>query len=230
MFEELFTESAHQVMIMAAEATYQLRHSAIGTEHILIGLAREERGIAGVILREFGVTPELILNELRAIHGDVEAPMPRGEVTLPYSPRAKKNIMDASNTAKRLGARQIGTEHLLLAMLPQEILATLILRNLDVDLDALKKAVYQAIGIDKMPMGQSKPQARTQKASETAPSKTPTLDSFARNLTQMAKQGQMDPVVGREKEVQRMLQIISRRKKNNPVLVGDPGVDKTALA
>ena len=230
MFEELFTESAHQVMIMAAEATYQLRHSAIGTEHILIGLAREERGIAGVILREFGVTPELILNELRAIHGDVEAPMPRGEVTLPYSPRAKKNIMDASNTAKRLGARQIGTEHLLLAMLPQEILATLILRNLDVDLDALKKAVYQAIGIDKMPMGQSKPQARTQKASETAPSKTPTLDSFARNLTQMAKQGQMDPVVGREKEVQRMLQIISRRKKNNPVLVGDPGVGKTALA
>ena len=78
MFEELFTESAHQVMIMAAEATYQLRHSAIGTEHILIGLAREERGIAGVILREFGVTPELILNELRAIHGDVQAPMPRG--------------------------------------------------------------------------------------------------------------------------------------------------------
>ena len=94
----------------------------------------------------------------------------------------------------------------------------------------LKKAVYQAIGIDKMPIGQSKPQARTQKASETAPSKTPTLDSFARNLTQMAKQGQMDPVVGREKEVQRMLQIISRRKKNNPVLVGDPGVGKTALA
>lgn len=233
MFEELFTESARQVMIYAAEQAYYLRHQAVGTEHILLGLAREEEGIAGKALREMGANYQSLLMELEIIHGKVVNPRSEGEIVIPYSPRSKKIIMNASNDAKRLGAHKVGTEHLLLGMLKEEILATVLLKNLGVDLNELRKKVYELIGInssnERSQLGAKRGNGR-QRSPQGEPSKTPTLDSVARDLTQLARDGKLDPVVGREKEIRRMIQIISRRSKNNPVLVGEPGVGKTAIA
>lgn len=233
MFEELFTESARQVMIYAAEQAYYLRHQAVGTEHILLGLAREEQGIAGKALREMGADYQSLLMELEIIHGKVVNPRVEGDIVIPYSPRAKKIIMNASNDAKRLGAPKVGTEHLLLGMLKEEILATVLLKNLGVNLNELRKKVYELIGVngsnERTQMGNKRGNGR-QKGAQAEASQTPTLDSVARDLTQLARDGKLDPVVGREKEIRRIIQIISRRSKNNPVLVGEPGVGKTAIA
>ena len=233
MFEELFTESARQVMIYAAEQAYYLRHQAVGTEHILLGLAREEQGIAGKALREMGADYQSLLMELEVIHGKVVNPRLEGEIVIPYSPRSKKIIMNASNDAKRLGAPKVGTEHLLLGMLKEEILATVLLKNLGININELRKKVYELIGvngnIERPQMGNKRGNGR-QRGQQAETSQTPTLDSVARDLTQLARDGKLDPVVGREKEVRRIIQIISRRSKNNPVLVGEPGVGKTAIA
>lgn len=229
MFEELFTDSAKQAMIYAAEYAFQLSSPAIGNEHILLGLAREERGVAGEVLRNLEVTTANILAELEMVHGKFEAPLPKGPVTIPYSPRAKKTIMNASNISKRLGAPQVGTEHLLLAMSRQELLATMILRNLNIDMDVLRHQINQAIGLNKNALDALQQGRRLQKRRPESETRTPTLDSVARNLTELAKQNKIDPMVGRAKEVRRMTQIISRRQKNNPVLVGEPGVGKTAI-
>ena len=233
MFDELFTESARQVMIYAAEQAYFLRHQAVGTEHILLGLAREEQGIAGKALREMGGDYQSLLMELEIIHGKVVNPRVEGDIVIPYSPRAKKIIMNASNDAKRLGAPKVGTEHLLLGMLKEEILATVLLKNLGVNLNELRKKVYELIGVnggnERTQMGNKRGNGR-QRGAQAEASQTPTLDSVARDLTQLARDGKLDPVVGREKEIRRIIQIISRRSKNNPVLVGEPGVGKTAIA
>ena len=233
MFEELFTESARQVMIYAAEQAYYLRHQAVGTEHILLGLAREEQGIAGKALREMGADYQSLLMELEIIHGKVVNPRVEGEIVIPYSPRSKKIIMNASNDAKRLGAPKVGTEHLLLGMLKEEILATVLLKNLGINLNELRKKVYELIGInggsERAQMSNKRGNGR-QRGQQAETSQTPTLDSVARDLTQLARDGKLDPVVGREKEIRRIIQIISRRSKNNPVLVGEPGVGKTAIA
>lgn len=232
MFEELFTESARKVMIFAAEQAYYLRHQAVGTEHILLGLAREESGIAGKALREMGADYQTLLTELEIIHGKVNAPRMQGDIVIPYSPRAKKIIMNASNDAKRLGVPKVGTEHLLLGMLKEEILATVLLKNLGVDLNELRKVIYEMIGVNGS-TGRSQNNRRgrqKQQTNETTNSTTPTLDSLARDLTQLARDGKLDPVVGRANEIRRIVQIVSRRSKNNPVLVGEPGVGKTAIA
>ncbi|MGX7091821.1 ATP-dependent Clp protease ATP-binding subunit [Hutsoniella sourekii] len=234
MFEELFTESARQAMVFAAEQAYYMRHQAIGTEHILLGLAREEKGIAGKALRDSGASYDRLLAELEAIHGRVASPAAHGEIVIPYSPRAKKVIMNASNDAKRLGAPKVGTEHLLLGMLKEEIMATVILRNVGLDIAELRKLVYDMIGISQQQASRSgNSRIRTSKSNQKpgqSNSKTPTLDSVARDLTQLARDGKLDPVIGRDEEARRMVQILSRRTKNNPVLVGEPGVGKTAIA
>ncbi len=240
MFEELFTESARQAMIYAAEQAYYLRHQAVGTEHILLGLAREEQGIAGNVLREAGATYDVLLKELEMIHGRTAMPRTAGEIVIPYSPRSKKIIMNASNDAKRLGVSRVGTEHLLLGMLKEEVLATAMLHNIGVDLQDLRKAIYKVIGLEGH--GEHGQEGRRQRRraqggngsnqrneGATSESTTPTLDSLARDLTELARSGKLDPVVGRKNEVRRMIQIISRRTKNNPVLVGEPGVGKTAV-
>ena len=229
MFEELFTESARQVMIFAAEQAYYLHHQTVGTEHILLGLAREEKGIAGKALRKFGAEFDTLLQELEMLHGQVVNILRQGDIVIPYSPRAKKVIMNASNDAKRLGASKVGTEHLLLGLLKEEILATVLLKNIGLDLNELRKTIYDMIGVQKKAGPQAK--SRRHEAGNTRPhSRTVTLDSVARDLTELARQGNLDPVIGRENEIKRMIQIISRRTKNNPVLVGEPGVGKTALA
>ena len=240
MFEELFTESARQAMIYAAEQAYYLRHQAVGTEHILLGLAREEQGIAGNVLREAGATYDVLLKELEMIHGRTAMPRTAGEIVIPYSPRSKKIIMNASNDAKRLGVSRVGTEHLLLGMLKEEVLATAMLHNIGVDLQDLRKAIYKVIGLEGH--GEHGQEGRRQRRraqggngsnqrneGATSDSTTPTLDSLARDLTELARSGKLDLVVGRKNEVRRMIQIISRRTKNNPVLVGEPGVGKTAV-
>lgn len=231
MFDEIFTESARQVMIFAAEQAYTLRHQSVGTEHILLGIAKEETGIGGKALREFGADYESLLTELEFIHGRTSAPRYSGEVVIPYSPRAKKVIMNASNDSRRLGAPKVGTEHLLLGMLKEEILASVLLKNLGIDFTQLRKRIYELIGISQSTAEsmQSGRRSVPKRGDTTSNSKTPTLDAVSRDLTKLARESKLDPVVGRDKEVRRMTQIISRRSKNNPVLVGEPGVGKTAI-
>lgn len=233
MFEELFTDSARQAMIFAAEHAYYLRHQAVGTEHVLLGLAREEQGIAGKVLRDFGADYNALLTELEIIHGKVAQPRVEGEVVIPYSPRAKKVIMNASSDAKRLHASKVGTEHLLLGILKEEILATVLLKNLGINLGELRKAIFEEIGINQQRRTDTQGRRggrQREDNKQASQSKTPTLDSVSRDLTQLAKDGKLDPVIGRENELRRIIQIISRRTKNNPVLVGEPGVGKTAIA
>ncbi|MGX7109053.1 ATP-dependent Clp protease ATP-binding subunit [Facklamia miroungae] len=230
MFEELFTESARQAMLFAAEHAYVFHHQAVGTEHILLGLAREENGIAGKVLRDYGAEYPALLDELEMIHGKSLNTGRRGEVVIPYSPRAKKIIMNASNDAKRLGAPKVGTEHLLLGLLKEEILATVLLKNLGIDLAELRKGIFDEIGINQQKRSDSQSKRGRRQQNANNQSNTATLDGVSRDLTQLARDGKLDPVIGREKEIRRMIQIISRRTKNNPVLVGEPGVGKTAIA
>ena len=235
MFEELFTPSARQVMIYAAEHAYYMQHQAVGTEHILLGLVQEERGLAGKALRELDVTVETLVRELEALYGSLPTPgTNRGEVVIPYSPRAKKVIMNASNDARRLGADRVGTEHLLLGLLREEILATALLKNMGINLDDLRQTLYQMMGLEQNHNQSERRPRRRREANQAAEaestSQTPTLDSVSRDLTEMVRAGKLDPVIGRDNEVHRMIQIISRRTKNNPVLVGEPGVGKTAVA
>lgn len=236
MFEELFTEPARKAMIYAAEQAYFLNSQAVGTEHILLGLAREDQGIAGKVLRDAGASYEALVKELEAIQGRIVPQIPQGEIVIPYSPRSKKIIMNATNDAKRLGAPQVGTEHLLLSLIKEEIYATALLKNLHIDRNELRRAIFDMIGIQQDQTGRrSRPnprrgQGQARQQSQATDSGTPTLDSVSRDLTQLAKEGRLDPVIGRNDEIRRIIQIISRRTKNNPVLVGEPGVGKTAIA
>lgn len=229
MFETLFTESAKRVMVIAAEQAYLFRHEAVGTEHILLGLAKEETGIAGQALRELGATYEHLKAELERIHGEFLPPQRLGEVVIPYSPRSKKMIMNATNDAKRLGAPKVGTEHLLFGLLKEEVLATVLLKDLNIDFDVLKRRLYELIGMSQQTAEALHSGRKTVQRTQGEGTATPTLDSVARDLTRLARQQKLDPVVGREKEIRRMTQVISRRQKNNPVLVGEPGVGKTAI-
>ncbi|MGF3066507.1 ATP-dependent Clp protease ATP-binding subunit [Facklamia sp. P12945] len=230
MFEELFTESARQAMMFAAEHAYVFHHQAVGTEHILLGLAREENGIAGKVLRDYGAEYAVLVDELEMIHGKSLKAGRRGEVVIPYSPRAKKVIMNASSDAKRLGAPKVGTEHLLLGLLKEEILATVLLKNIGINLAELRKGIFEEIGINQQKRSDSQSKRGRRQQNTNTQSNTATLDGVSRDLTQLAREGKLDPVIGREKEIRRMIQIISRRTKNNPVLVGEPGVGKTAIA
>ncbi len=233
MFEELFTNSARQAMLYAAEQAYYLRNNAVGTEHILFGLALEEHGIAGKVLRDFGASYERLIVEFEAIQGAIVQPRTHGDIVIPYSPRSKKIIMNASTDAKKMGASKVGTEHLLLGMLNEEIYATALLKNAGVNLNELRQAIYDMLGRqqnEKMAGNASRRRsARSNDKSETN-SLTPTLDSVSRDLTELAKNDKLDPVIGRDEEIRRIIQIISRRTKNNPVLIGEPGVGKTAVA
>lgn len=229
MIEGIFTPSAKQVMLIAAEQAYIFQHPAVGTEHILLGLAKEETGIAGQVLREMGADYESLMIELDLIYGKGDAPRAQGVVEIPYAPRAKKMIMHASNDAKRLGAPKVGTEHLLLGAIREESLAVALLKSLEVPLESVRRRIFELIGIAPS-LGQALENSSSANDDRRKSiTRTPTLDAVSRDLTYLARDNRLDPVVGREKEVRRMTQIISRRQKNNPVLVGEPGVGKTAL-
>ncbi|BDZ30355.1 ATP-dependent Clp protease ATP-binding subunit [Lactiplantibacillus sp. WILCCON 0030] len=226
--DNLFTPSAKSVLVLAQEQAKYFKHQAVGTEHLLLALAIEKNGIANKVLQQYAVTEDDIREEIERFTGYGTLSNVGKETYLPYSPKAKEILSVAGDEAKRLGANKIGTEHLLLAMLSDEsILSSRILMNLNLDLGQTRKVVLRKLGVsDAMGKRKTNGQTRGGKKAEG----TPTLDSLARDLTQLASEQKMDPVVGRSKEVKRVIQILSRRTKNNPVLIGEPGVGKTAIA
>ncbi len=224
--DNLFTPSAKNVLTLAQEQAKHFKHQAVGTEHLLLALSIEQNGIASKVLQQFSVGEDDIREEIERFTGYGTLTGADKDSYLPYSPKAKEILAVAGEEAKRLGALKIGTEHLLLALLSDEsILSSRILLNLDVDLNQAHRIVMRRLGVSDAP---KRRQANKQKSPQAEG--TPTLDSLARDLTQSAREDKMDPVVGREKEVRRVVQILSRRTKNNPVLIGEPGVGKTAIA
>ncbi|WP_437695949.1 ATP-dependent Clp protease ATP-binding subunit [Levilactobacillus brevis] len=224
--DNLFTPSAKSVLVLAQEQAKYFKHQAVGTEHLLLALTIEKNGIANKVLQQFSVSEDDVREEIERFTGYGTLANTDKDSYLPYSPKAKTLLALAGDEAKRLGAAKIGTEHLLLALLSDEtILSSRILKNLNVELPDARKVVLRKLGIADTPKRRN--DSRTRRAPQGG---TPTLDSLARNLTDAAKKGRMDPTVGRDKEVKRVIQILSRRTKNNPVLIGEPGVGKTAIA
>ena len=225
MFER-FTEKAIKVIMLAQEEARRLGHNFVGTEQVLLGLIGEGTGVAAKTLKSMGVT----LKDARA---EVEKIIGRGSgfvaVEIPFTPRAKRVLELSWDEARQLGHNYIGTEHLLLGLIREgEGVAARVLENLGVDLNKVRSNVVKMLG-------ESKPQAVSSGTSGASSStggktKTPSLDEFGRDLTLAAQELRLDPVVGREKEIERVIQILARRTKNNPVLIGEPGVGKTAVA
>ncbi|CAB4936668.1 unannotated protein [freshwater metagenome] len=230
MFER-FTERARQVVVLAQEEARTLKHNYIGTEHILLGLLREEEGLAARVLESLDITVERVRAQVVRIVGSGE------EVTsgqIPFTPRAKKVLELALREALSLGHNYIGTEHILLGLVREnEGVAARILLDFDADSEKIRNEVIRMLsGPGTRRQGSSGAQAQggpqAQAAGEGKKS-SKLLDQFGRNLTKLAAEGKLDPVVGRETEIERIMQILSRRTKNNPVLIGEPGVGKTAV-
>jgi ATP-dependent Clp protease ATP-binding subunit ClpC len=219
MFER-FTEKAIKVIMLAQEEARRLGHNFVGTEQILLGLIGEGTGVAAKVLKSMGVN-------LKDARVEVEKIIGRGSgfvaVEIPFTPRAKRVLELSLEEARQLGHNYIGTEHLLLGLIREgEGVAARVLENLGVDLSKVRTQVIRMLGeTAEVTAGGGGSGGRT---------KTPTLDEFGANLTQMAADGKLDPVVGRQKEIERVIQILGRRTKNNPVLIGEPGVGKTAIA
>ncbi|MGE5730802.1 MAG: ATP-dependent Clp protease ATP-binding subunit, partial [Gemmatimonas sp.] len=227
-----FTERVRKVLAMAREEAARLHHEYVGTEHILLGLIREGEGVAATVLQNLSV-------ELDDIQQKIEETVKKGKAgqttgpDLPYTSRAKKVLELAMSEARELNHSYVGTEHLLLGLLREEKgIAAQVLTDAGVNLDAARAETLRILGTDP-------PQGGAQAQSGSTPvqsvpkgekkSKTPALDHFCRDLTQLAAEGQLDPTIGRAKEIQRVMEVLTRRKKNNPVLIGEPGVGKTAI-
>ncbi len=214
MFER-FTERARRVIILAQEEAKRLNHSAVGTEHILLGIIREGEGVASKVLESLNISPERVRAEIEGAIGRGER-APHEEVA--FTPRAKKVLELALDEARRLGHNYIGTEHLLLGLIREgEGVAARVLEAMGADLDRVRAQVVYLLG-------EEGTTSYTKQAS-----KTPTLDEFGRDLTKLARDSKLDPVIGREREIERVIQVLSRRTKNNPALIGEPGVGKTAI-
>ncbi|MCX7572268.1 ATP-dependent Clp protease ATP-binding subunit [Tumebacillus sp. DT12] len=212
-----FTERAQKVLALAQEEANRLGHSGVGTEHILLGLVREGEGIAAKSLVSLGLSSDKVQKEVEKIIG--RGPGQQGGMA--YTPRAKKVIELSIDEARKLGHNYVGTEHILLGLIREgEGVAARVLANLGVSLNKARQQVLQLLGGDAHESHQENAQSAN----------TPTLDSLARDLTQYARDQKLDPVIGRSKEIERVIQVLSRRTKNNPVLIGEPGVGKTAIA
>lgn len=219
MFDR-FTERAQKVLALSQEEAIRLGHNNIGTEHILLGLVRERDGIAAKALKELGLEVNQIQREVEHLIG-----IGNGAVqSIHYTPRAKKVVELSQDEARKLGHAYVGTEHILLGLIREgEGVAARVLHNLNVSLNKARQQVLQLLGTTE---AQGSHQGRNSQAQSAS---TPTLDSLARDLTESVKEGKIDPVIGRDKEIERIVQILSRRTKNNPVLIGEPGVGKTAV-
>ncbi|HEY7684106.1 MAG TPA: ATP-dependent Clp protease ATP-binding subunit [Gemmatimonadales bacterium] len=225
-----FTDRVRKVLQMAREEAARLHHEYVGTEHILLGLIREGEGVAAAVLQNLNV-------DLEEIQQKIEETVKKGKAAaatgpdLPYTSRAKKVLELAMTEARELNHSYVGTEHLLLGLLREEKgIAAQVLTDAGVNLEQSRAETLRLLGSD-MPQAQ---QPGTSPAPAAAPksekkSKTPALDHFCRDLTQLAAEGQLDPTIGRAKEIERVMEILARRKKNNPVLIGEPGVGKTAI-
>ena len=241
MFER-FTDRARRVVVLAQEEARALNHNYIGTEHILLGLIREGEGVAAKALESMGISREAVRSEVEDIIGKGLQP-PSGYI--PFTPRAKKVLELSLREALQLGHKYIGTEHILLGLIREgEGVAAQVLVKLGADLPRVRQQViqllsgYEGQGDESEEPGTSEPAGagvgsatlgRSFNNESGCKSNSLVLDQFGRNLTQAAKDGKLDPVVGREKEIERIMQVLSRRTKNNPVLIGEPGVGKTAV-
>src|SRR6202521_6191591 len=234
MFER-FTDRARKVMALANQEAQRFNHEYIGTEHILLGLVKEGSGVGANVLKNLDV-------DLRKVRLEVERLVKSGPdmVTmgkLPQTPRAKKVIEYAMEEARNLNHNYVGTEHILLGLLrEQEGVAAQVLMNLGLKLEEVREEVLNLLGHglegsegSERAGGERGGAAGSGESPKSSKSKTPALDSFGRDLTELARQGKLDPVIGREKEIERAIQILSRRTKNNPVLLGEAGVGKTAI-
>src|SRR6202789_3392474 len=221
MFER-FTDRARRVVVLAQEEARMLNHNYIGTEHILLGLIHEGEGVAAKALESLGISLDAVRQQVEEIIGQGQQ-APSGHI--PFPPRAKKVLELSLREALQLGHNYIGTEHILLGLIREgEGVAAQVLVKLGADLNRVRQQVIQLLhGY------QGKEPAAAGAQSEAAPSTSLVLDQFGRNLTQGAREGKLDPVIGREKEIERVMQVLSRRTKNNPVLIGEPGVGKTAV-
>src|SRR3989441_812436 len=225
-----FTDRVRKVLQMAREEAARLHHEYVGTEHILLGLIREGEGVAAAVLTNLNV-------DLEEIQQKIEETVKKGKAAaaagpdLPYTSRAKKVLELAMSEARELNHSYVGTEHLLLGLLREEKgIAAQVLTDAGVNLEQARAETLRLLGSE-MPSGPAPSGSGAQPASPKSEkkSKTPALDHFCRDLTQLAAEGQLDPTIGRQKEIERVMEILSRRKKNNPVLIGEPGVGKTAI-
>ncbi|HKP99213.1 MAG TPA: Clp protease N-terminal domain-containing protein, partial [Actinomycetes bacterium] len=222
MFER-FTDRARRVVVLAQEEARLLNHNYIGTEHILLGLIHEGEGVAAKALESLGISLEAVRAQVEEIIGQGQS-APTGHI--PFTPRAKKVLELSLREALQLGHNYIGTEHILLGLIREgEGVAAQVLVKLGADLSRVRQQVIQLLSGyagGKEGQGGGAP-------GESQPQGSLVLDQFGRNLTQLAREGKLDPVIGREKEIERVMQVLSRRTKNNPVLIGEPGVGKTAI-
>jgi ATP-dependent Clp protease ATP-binding subunit ClpC len=227
-----FTERVRKVLAMAREEAARLHHEYVGTEHILLGLIREGEGVAATVLQNLSV-------ELDEIQQKIEETVKKGKAAqttgpdLPYTSRAKKVLELAMSEARELSHSYVGTEHLLLGLLREEKgIAAQVLTDAGVNLEAARAETLRILGTDAPQQqggGASAAQPTPAAPKGEKKSKTPALDHFCRDLTQLAAEGQLDPTIGRAKEIERVMEVLTRRKKNNPVLIGEPGVGKTAI-
>ena len=225
---ERFTDRARRVVVLAQEEARLLNHNYIGTEHILLGLIHEGEGVAAKALESLGISLEAVRSQVEEIIGQGGS-SPSGHI--PFTPRAKKVLELSLREALQLGHNYIGTEHILLGLIREgEGVAAQVLVKLGADLSRVRQQVIQLLS------GYSGPGPQGEKAGATAggsgeqtPSGSAVLDQFGRNLTQLAREKKLDPVIGRARETERVMQVLSRRTKNNPVLIGEPGVGKTAI-
>ncbi|MEO6879448.1 MAG: ATP-dependent Clp protease ATP-binding subunit [Mycobacteriaceae bacterium] len=223
MFER-FTDRARRVVVLAQEEARMLNHNYIGTEHILLGLIHEGEGVAAKSLESLGISLEGVRSQVEEIIGQGQQ-APSGHI--PFTPRAKKVLELSLREALQLGHNYIGTEHILLGLIREgEGVAAQVLVKLGADLNRVRQQVIQLLSGYQ---GKEPAEAGTGGRAEGTPSTSLVLDQFGRNLTQAAREGKLDPVIGREKEIERVMQVLSRRTKNNPCLIGEPGVGKTAV-
>ncbi len=228
-----FTDRVRKVLAMAREEAIRLQHDYVGTEHILLGLIREGEGVAAAVLMNLNV-------DLEQIHERIEESVRKGKATialgeLPYTSRAKKVLEYAMAEARELSHSYVGTEHLLLGLLREEKgIAAQVLNSLGVSLEEARAETLKLLGSDMNPSQPTTPGGGgsgggSSSAKSEKKSKTPALDHFCRDLTELARKDELDPTIGRGKEIERVMEVLSRRKKNNPVLIGEPGVGKTAI-
>ena len=226
MADFLYTPNAQTALNIAQEQARYFKHQAVGTEHLLIALSLEKSGVAANLLRQLNVSTDDLREEIERFTGYGTMTNLTSNSYLPYSPKMREILSVAGQLARQLGTDRIGTEHLMLALLSDaNILSSRILNSLNVNVPQARRTLLRRMGVD---MNKQRLGNRQQK-SRGDNSQTPTLDKLARDLTKVAREDNPDPVVGRDKEIKRVIQILSRRTKNNPVLVGEPGVGKTAI-